>query len=85
MARIFIEFYNADNGAMEWTPFAPEEIDELMEKEIIDADSLGYAMEDQKSFDEALIRATQKGGAFSYSEIVEIYLSLTDSDIRIRA
>lgn len=85
MARVFIEFYNADTGKMEWRPFAPADIDCLMEKEIIDTDSLGYAMDDQKAFDEALIRATQKGGAFSYSEIVEAYLSLTDSDIRIKA
>lgn len=85
MARIFIEFLNADNGEMEWRPFTPEDIDWLMEKEILDTDSLGYAMDDQKAFDEALIRATQKGGVFSYSDIVKTYLSLTDKDIRIRA
>lgn len=85
MARIFIEFLNADNGEMEWRPFSPEDIDWLMEKEIIDTDSLGYAMDDQKAFDEALIRATQKGGVFSYSDIIKTYLSLTDKEIRIKA
>lgn len=85
MSKIYIEFYNADTDEMEWREFSPEEIDWLMEKEIIDTDSLGYAMDDQKAFDEALIRATQKGGVFSYSDIVKTYLSLTDKDIRIRA
>lgn len=85
MSKIYIEFYNADTDEMEWREFSPEEIDWLMEKEILDTDSLGYAMDDQKAFDEALIRATQKGGVFSYSDIVKTYLSLTDKDIRIRA
>lgn len=85
MERIFIEFYNADKDEMEWRAFSPEEIDDLMRLEILDTDSLGYAMDDQKAFDEALIRATQKGGVFSYSDIVKTYLSLTDKDIRIKA
>lgn len=84
MNRFFLEFWNPDTDEMEWREFSPEEIDWLMEKEIIGTDSLGYAMDDQKAFDEALIRASQKGGVFSYSDIVKTYLSLTDKDIRIR-
>ena len=84
MNRFFLEFWNPDTDEMEWREFFPEEVDELMEREMIDVDMLSGAMTDQNAFDEALIRETKKGGIYSYSDFVKTYLSLTDKDIRIR-
>lgn len=84
MNRFFLEFWNPDTDEMEWREFFPEEVDELMEREMIDVDMLSGAMTDQKAFDEALVRETEKGGIYSYSDFVKTYLSLTDKDIRIR-
>ena len=84
--KIYIEFWNADTGEWEWREFATDEIDSLMEMEIIDTDSLGYAMGvDQEAFDNALIHMTELNRAFSYKEFVDYFLSLTDKEIRIKA
>ena len=84
-ARIFLEMWNPEIDKMEWMPFGVEDVDFLMEKEIIDTDSLGYAMTDSAAFEMALLKMTEMNRAFTYSELVEIYLSMTDEDIHIEA
>ena len=42
--KIYIQFWNADTDEWEWREFSTDEVDELMQLEIIDCDSLGYAM-----------------------------------------
>lgn len=82
---VYIEFYNADTGAMEWREFFPAEIDELMRIEIIDNDSLGYAMDDKEAFDTAMAALEASGRTWTYGEFVREYLDHTDHEIRIRA
>lgn len=84
-ARIFLEMWNPETDKMEWMPFAAEDIDFLMEKEIIDTDSLGYAMNDSEAFEMALLKITEMKRSFTYSEFVENYLSITDENIHIKA
>lgn len=56
-----------------------------MELEIIDTDALGYAMDDQAAFDATLLAMTEKGGVWSWGDLVADYLARTDRQIRIKA
>lgn len=84
--KIYIQFWNADTDEWEWREFSTDEVDELMQLEIIDCDSLGYAMGvDQDAFEAALLHMTELNRAFSYKDFVDYYLSITDKEIRINA
>ena len=83
--KIYIQFWNADTAKFEWREFATSEIDGLMELEIIDNDSLGYAMDDHKAFDvvmDAMIAAREP---WSYENMVNAYMEHTDHQIKIFA
>lgn len=75
--------WNPNTNHYKYIGFGWEDIDTLMEQEIIDADSLGYAMNNQEMFERVLnyIISTPRG--FSYGELVRMYLDLTEEDIII--
>lgn len=83
--RIYIETWDTKKFKFKWVGYGTEDIDTLMDVGIIDTDSLGWAMNDSKAFNKAMDFISQYPGEFSYSEFVEMYLSLTDEDIRIKA
>lgn len=84
--KIYIQLYNADAGKEDWLEFnTNEDLEFLMEKQMIDFDDLGYAMDDQAAFDEVLELMSESTGPWSYSKIVNAYLDRTDHEIRIRA
>jgi hypothetical protein len=85
MKKIYIQFWDADRDEWEWREFSTSDVDELMEREIIDTDALGYAMDDQAAFDGALEKMTEAGGVWSYERFCNAYLDLTDHEIRIKA
>lgn len=82
---IYIQFWNADTGEMEWREFASCDVDSLMELEILDVDTLGYYMDDPVAFDATLLAMTEKGGVWSWGDLVADYLARTDHEIRIPA
>ena len=81
--RIHIARWNPDTNKTEWDNYSTKDIDFLMEKEVIDTDTLGYAMRDHDAFAKALDNVSAKLGSFSYSDLVGEYLSLTNKDIWI--
>lgn len=83
--RILLEKWYPETDTFGWLPFDVKDIDFLMEKKIIGIDSLGAAMKDQEAFEKALLKMTELNRAFTYSELVSTYLSLTTEDIRIKA
>ena len=48
--RIHLEVWNADTDEWEWRDFSASDIDDLLDKEIIDVDTLGYCMNDSEAF-----------------------------------
>ena len=83
--QFFLRFWNAEKDETEEIPFSTSEIDWMMEKEMIDTDSLGYAMNDHEAFEKALLHMTESNRAWKYSEFVDLYLSLTDKPLIIEA
>ena len=81
--RIYISRWNPDTNHTEWDNYSVKDIDFLVEKEIIDLDTLGWCMRDQDAFNKALENAYAKYGSFSCSDLVNEYLSLTNKDIWI--
>lgn len=77
--KIYIKIWNPDTNEDELREFGTDEVDELMDMEILDADSLGWAMKDQEAFDKAM--EIMEGTAFTYAEFLNHYLELTDSRI----
>ena len=85
MKKLTIEFYNADNGRMELREFAPAEVDDLMKYGILDADELGYYMDDAEAFEKAMDTISKTPRPMSFGELVSVYLENAKSDIQIRA
>lgn len=82
-ARIHIARWNPDTNHTEWDNYSTKDLDFLVYKEIIDLDTLGYAMRDQDAFNKALENVSAKVGGFSCSDLAEEYLNLTNKDIWI--
>ena len=82
---LYIEFYDADAGKMEWRKFEPSEVDSLMELGILDTDTLGYYMQDKEAFEKAMSEISCVSGPMSYGQLVAVYLTHSDSDLMIKA
>lgn len=80
---IYIEFYKEDGESTEWREFLTSDIEDLMRYEIIDTDTLGYAMKDMESFDKAFDELRNSGKPFGYKEVADKYIELSGQEIRI--
>lgn len=80
-SRIHIQKWNPDTNMNEWVDYSVKDVDFLLEKEIIDVDSLGFALSDSKAFDKAMDSLLNRSA--TYAEFVETYLSNTAKDIWI--
>lgn len=83
--KMYIQFWNVDEEKEEWREFSTGDIPFLMEKGIIDEDSLGYYMDDSDAFERALLHMSESNEGWSYERFVDYYLSLTNKELRIKA
>ena len=81
--KILITRWNADKDADEWLEFDTNEIDGLFEMGIIDADTLGFAMNDQEAFEKAFEAMESADHSFTHAELVNVYIDNTTQEIRI--
>lgn len=82
--KIYIKIWNPDTNEDEWREFNTSEIDELMEQEIIDTDTLGWAMKDSQALSDAIDFVSQNSPrGFTFEAIVDKYIEMTGQEIRI--
>lgn len=79
--RVYLQIWNPDTDELEWREFSIDEVDELMDCEILDTDTLGYAMDNAEAFEKVMEMVS--GRVFTYSEVVREYTRLTNEDLRI--
>ena len=79
--RIFLEMWYPETNTYGWLPFESSDIDFLIEKKIITLEALVDAITDLEAFEKAF----SSTWTFEMSDIICLYLSFTDADIRIKA
>lgn len=83
MAKIYLRIWNPDTNEEDKWEFTAREIDELVEMEILDADTIGAAMDDTEAFAKVLEELSEK--AYTYGNIAKRYIELTGKDLEINA